>query len=85
MRIGPVTELFNTPTASVDAVFSREQIGREVQYCEKCGAEKKFFVQHSHGNYPILDYVCPNCDLGGDQGVPDWYMASDSPSTDDSK
>ena len=27
------------------------------------------------GPYPILDYVCPKCDLGGDQGVPDWYVS----------
>ncbi len=40
-------------------MFGREKIGEQKQYCEKCGSEKKFFVQHSHGNYPILDYVCP--------------------------
>src|SRR5947208_1742809 len=34
-----------------------------------------FVLQHAHGNYPILDYVCPKCDLGGDQGVPDWYVS----------
>lgn len=32
--------------------------------CEKCGAELVFFLQHAHGNYPLLDYMCPNCDLG---------------------
>lgn len=26
-----------------------------------------FFVQHAHGNYPLLDYVCPRCDLGVDE------------------
>jgi len=55
-------------------MFSRKNIGAEPQKCEKCGSDKVFFVQHSHGNYPILDYVCPKCDLGGDQGVPEWYM-----------
>jgi len=79
------TQQFYTSTASFAAVFSREQIGREVQHCEKCGAEKVFFVQHSHGNYPILDYVCPNCDLGGEKGVPDWYMSAGSEPTDDPK
>src|SRR2546429_7441062 len=56
-------------------MFSRKNIGSEPQKCEKCGTDKVFFVQHSHGNYPILDYVCPKCDLGGDQGVPDWYVS----------
>ena len=56
------------------SVFSRKNIGGDPQKCEKCGSDKVFFVQHAHGNYPILDYVCPKCDLGGDQGVPDWYM-----------
>src|SRR2546425_9442478 len=55
-------------------MFSRKNIGSEPQKCEKCGSDKVFFVQHSHGNYPILDYVCPKCDLGGDQGVPEGYM-----------
>lgn len=26
-----------------------------------------YFVQHAHGNYPLLDYVCPRCDLGTDE------------------
>jgi len=56
-------------------VFTRKNIGGEPQKCEKCGSDKVFFVQHSHGNYPILDYVCPKCDLGGDQGIPDWYSS----------
>lgn len=65
-----------SPAASVAAeMFSRKNIGEKPQTCEKCGAEKVFFVQHSHGNYPILDYVCPTCDLGGETGVPDWYMS----------
>lgn len=64
-------------------MFGRERIGKEAKFCEKCGAEKKFFVQHAHGNYPILDYVCPNCDLGGDKGVPDWYMSSGSEPAED--
>ncbi len=25
-----------------------------------------FFLQHAHGNYPLLDYVCPKCELGGE-------------------
>ena len=56
-------------------MFSRKNICGEPQKCEKCGSDKVYFVQHSHGNYPILDYVCPKCDLGGDQGVPDWYVS----------
>lgn len=56
-------------------VFSRKNIGGEPQKCAKCGADKVYFVQHAHGNYPILDYVCPKCDLGGEQGVPDWYVS----------
>jgi len=65
-----------SPSAVVAAsVFSRKNIGEAPQKCEKCGAEKVFFVQHAHGNYPILDYVCPNCDLGGEKGVPDWYVS----------
>ncbi len=62
------------PVGVARTMFSRKNIGAEPQKCEKCGSDKVFFVQHSHGNYPILDYVCPKCDLGGDQGVPDWYM-----------
>ncbi len=63
-----------SPVGVARTMFSRKNIGSEPQKCEKCGSDKVFFVQHSHGNYPILDYVCPKCDLGGDQGVPDWYM-----------
>ena len=63
-----------SPVGVARTMFSRKNIGAEPQKCEKCGSDKVFFVQHSHGNYPILDYVCPKCDLGGDQGVPDWYM-----------
>ncbi|OGS48421.1 MAG: hypothetical protein A3K68_01395 [Euryarchaeota archaeon RBG_16_68_13] len=62
-------------------MFSRRNIGEKPHTCEKCGAEKVFFVQHAHGNYPILDYICPNCDLGGEKGVPDWY--STTPSEDE--
>ncbi len=77
-RLGP-KELVGTGKFMVArrlgrAMFSRKNIGGEPQKCEKCGSEKIFFVQHSHGNYPILDYVCPKCDLGGDEGVPDWYV-----------
>ena len=50
-------------------MFSRKNIGGEPQKCEKCGSDKVYFVQHSHGNYPILDYVCPNCDLGGEKDI----------------
>jgi len=57
-------------------MFGREKVGEQKQYCEKCGAEKKFFVQHSHGNYPILDYVCPKCDLGGDEEIPEWWSST---------
>src|SRR2546427_725623 len=60
--------------ATAQRIGTELDIGAEPQKCEKCGSDKVFFVQHSHGNYPILDYVCPKCDLGGDQGVPDWYM-----------
>jgi ssDNA-binding Zn-finger/Zn-ribbon topoisomerase 1 len=52
-------------------MFRRERVGQKGEPCEKCGTEKIFFVQHAHGNYPILDYVCPKCDLGGDYTV-DW-------------
>ncbi len=77
-RLGP-KELADTGKFMVArrlgrSMFSRKNIGGEPQKCEKCGSEKIFFVQHSHGNYPILDYVCPKCDLGGDEGVPDWYV-----------
>ncbi len=34
------------------------------EICENCGSEKVFFVQHAHGNYPLLDYLCPKCELG---------------------
>ena len=64
-----------SPVGVARTMFSRKNIGAEPQKCEKCGSDKVFFVQHSHGNYPILDYVCPKCDLGGDQGVPDWYVS----------
>ena len=70
---GPAT--LSPPGVVARAMFSRKNIGGEPQKCEKCGSDKVYFVQHSHGNYPILDYVCPKCDLGGDQGVPDWYVS----------
>ncbi|OGS62432.1 MAG: hypothetical protein A3K59_02920 [Euryarchaeota archaeon RBG_19FT_COMBO_69_17] len=57
-------------------MFGREKIGEEKRYCPKCGTEMQFFVQHSHGNYPILDYVCPKCDLGGEEAVPEWWSSS---------
>jgi ssDNA-binding Zn-finger/Zn-ribbon topoisomerase 1 len=66
-------------------MFSRKNVGGEPQKCPKCGAEKVYFVQHAHGNYPILDYVCPNCDLGGEQGVPDWYSSPDGKASSESK
>ena len=44
---------------------------KPVPACPKCGTEKIYFVQHTHGNYPVLDYVCPDCDLGGEYQV-DW-------------
>ncbi len=31
--------------------------------CTRCETEMTFFIQHSHGNYPVIDYLCPNCDL----------------------
>lgn len=40
----------------------------EVRVCSRCGTEMIFFVQHAHGNYPLLDYVCPQCDLGLEEG-----------------
>jgi len=52
-------------------MFRRARVGEKGDPCEKCGQEKVYFVQHAHGNYPILDYVCPQCDLGGDYIV-DW-------------
>ncbi|TLZ78498.1 MAG: hypothetical protein E6K11_08675 [Methanobacteriota archaeon] len=68
-------QVYLRPPAWRDGMFSRKNIGSEPQKCEKCGSDKVYFVQHAHGNYPILDYVCPKCDLGGDQGVPDWYVS----------
>src|SRR2546429_8457074 len=56
-------------------MFSRKNIGSEPQKCEKCGSDKVFFVQHAHGNYPILDYVCPKRDLGGGPGVAEWDVS----------
>jgi len=53
------------------AMFRRDRLGQKGEPCPKCGTEKVYFVQHTHGNYPVLDYVCPNCDLGGDLSV-DW-------------
>ncbi|MEE9600263.1 MAG: hypothetical protein V3W22_00980 [Thermoplasmata archaeon] len=35
--------------------------------CKKCGSEMVYFVQHAHGNYPLLDFLCPKCDIG-DEG-----------------
>lgn len=35
--------------------------------CPKCGTEMVYFVQHAHGNYPLLDLLCPRCDLGEDE------------------
>lgn len=37
--------------------------------CLKCGAEMVFFLQHAHGNYPLLDYVCPKCQFGEENGA----------------
>jgi ribosomal protein S27AE len=34
------------------------------RFCPKCGTEMVFFLQHAHGNYPLLDYLCPKCELG---------------------
>ncbi len=34
------------------------------RFCPKCGTEMVFFLQHAHGNYPLLDYICPKCELG---------------------
>ncbi len=66
-------------------MFSRKNVGGTPEKCPKCGAEKVYFVQHAHGNYPILDYLCPNCDLGGEQGVPEWYSAPDGKGSSESK
>ncbi len=38
--------------------------------CIRCETEMTFFVQHSHGNYPVIDYLCPKCDLGEKEGQP---------------
>lgn len=53
-------------------MFGREKVGEEDVPCPKCGTKMTFFLQHSHGNYPILDYVCPKCDLGGEKLDVDW-------------
>lgn len=42
----------------------------EERVCASCGTEMVYFVQHAHGNYPLLDYVCPRCDLGIEEGEP---------------
>lgn len=36
----------------------------EKKFCPRCGTEMVFFLQHAHGNYPLLDYLCPKCELG---------------------
>jgi hypothetical protein len=36
----------------------------EEEVCETCGTAKVFFVQHAHGNYPLLDFLCPKCEVG---------------------
>ncbi len=38
--------------------------------CTRCETEMIFFVQHSHGNYPVIDYLCPHWDLGEEEGLP---------------
>ena len=58
-------------------MFSRKNVGGVPEKCPKCGTDKIYFVQHSHGNYPILDYVCPKCELGGDADIPEWYQSAD--------
>ena len=63
-----------TATGVARAMFSRRNVGGAPEKCPKCGTEKIYFVQHSHGNYPVLDYVCPKCDLGGEEGIPEWYQ-----------
>ncbi|MFQ6012154.1 MAG: hypothetical protein ACE5LS_00700 [Thermoplasmata archaeon] len=42
--------------------------GEVERVCSRCGTEMIYFVQHAHGNYPLLDYVCPRCDLGLKEG-----------------
>ena len=65
------TGAFKSAAVSFGAMFRRDRLGAKGETCDKCGTEKVYFVQHAHGNYPILDYVCPKCDLGGDQYI-DW-------------
>lgn len=62
---------FKATGHALAAMFHRGKLGEKGEPCPKCGTEKVYFVQHAHGNYPILDYVCPNCDLGGEYQV-DW-------------
>ena len=38
-----------------------------------------YFLQHTHGNYPVIDYLCPHCDLGGDKPDVDWDALKESP------
>ncbi len=46
--------------------------------CSRCGTEMIYFVQHVHGNYPLLDYVCPRCDLGMEEGEPSAEVTDES-------
>ncbi|MFQ5919705.1 MAG: hypothetical protein ACE5I4_06645 [Thermoplasmata archaeon] len=48
--------------------------------CSRCGTEMIYFVQHAHGNYPLLDYVCPRCDLGMEEGDPPTESADEGAS-----
>ena len=73
---------FKRDRPSLAAMFRRDRLGQKGEPCPKCGTEKVYFVQHTHGNYPVLDYVCPNCDLGGDLQV-DWEKGGEKVKEDE--
>lgn len=58
-------------------MFRRTDVGEKPRICDKCGSEKVYFVQHAHGNYPILDYMCPKCDIGVDKDMPGWWTGEE--------
>ena len=47
--------------------------------CPKCSSTLVYFVQHAHGNYPIMDLLCPKCDLGGMDGESAWGISEELP------
>ena len=58
----PGTGGFKPTAHSLAVMFRRDRLGQKGEPCPKCGTEKVYFVQHTHGNYPVLDYLCPKCD-----------------------